>query len=196
MTTLQSYEAAVAFHGHSCPGLALGYRAAVAAMTRLDRDRAPDEEIVAIVENDSCAVDAIQVVTGCTFGKGNLIFRDIGKRVYTFCARESGASVRVVENYLPFSSPGFIELRSAASSSTASEAQKREFQALLRHSIDDILEAPEETVLAVRDARVPVPPRARLFKSLSCSRCGESVAEPRAVNTPLGPCCADCAGKA
>jgi formylmethanofuran dehydrogenase subunit E len=71
MTTLQSYEAAVVFHGHSCPGLALGYRAAVAAMTRLDRDRAPDEEIVAIVENDSCVVDAIQVVTGCTFGKGN-----------------------------------------------------------------------------------------------------------------------------
>ena len=47
------------------------------------------------MENDSCAVDAIQVVTGCTFGKGNLIFFDFGKQSYTFASRDSGEAVRV-----------------------------------------------------------------------------------------------------
>ena len=54
-----------------------------------------DENIVAIVENDSCAVDAIQVVTGCTFGKGNLVVNNIGKQVYSLAHRPAGEGVRV-----------------------------------------------------------------------------------------------------
>ena len=78
----------IQFHGHLCPGLALGYRVAKAALRELKTDRPHDEELVAVVENDSCAVDAIQFVTGCTFGKGNLVFRDHGKHVYTFFNRK------------------------------------------------------------------------------------------------------------
>jgi formylmethanofuran dehydrogenase subunit E len=47
-------EKAVAFHGHYCPGLEIGYRAAVIAMRELRFDRAEDEEIVAICETDAC----------------------------------------------------------------------------------------------------------------------------------------------
>ncbi|NLZ28705.1 MAG: formylmethanofuran dehydrogenase, partial [Firmicutes bacterium] len=78
------WEKAVAFHGHECIGLARGFRVAEAALKQLEADRDIDEEILAIVENDSCAVDAIQFITGCTLGKGNLIFHDHGKPVYTF----------------------------------------------------------------------------------------------------------------
>ncbi len=35
--------------------------------------RAVDEEIVAVVETDACFSDAVQVMTGCTFGKGDFI---------------------------------------------------------------------------------------------------------------------------
>ena len=56
------------FHGHWCPGLALGIRAAEWALNELGK--AGDEEIVALVETDMCGVDAIQFLTGCTFGKG------------------------------------------------------------------------------------------------------------------------------
>ncbi|NOZ25951.1 MAG: formylmethanofuran dehydrogenase, partial [Nitrospirae bacterium] len=72
-----TFEDAVRFHGHVCPGLALGYRVSDLVLRELG-PRSEDEELVAIVENNSCAVDAIQVMTGCTFGKGNLIFRDYG----------------------------------------------------------------------------------------------------------------------
>ena len=75
---------------------------AKAALRELKADRPRDEELVAIVENDSCAVDAIQFITGCTFGKGNLIFRDYGKHVYTFFNRRTGQGVRISEDYRGF----------------------------------------------------------------------------------------------
>ena len=75
-----NFDDAVKFHGHACPGLAIGYRVANLALKELG-GRARDEELVAIVENNSCAVDAIQLICGCTFGKGNLIFKDFGKQV-------------------------------------------------------------------------------------------------------------------
>ena len=91
---MKRFDDVVAFHGHACPGLALGYRVSQRALKEF-RNRAGDEELVAIVENNSCAIDAVQVMTGCTFGKGNLIFRDFGKQVYTFIRRPSGKGIRI-----------------------------------------------------------------------------------------------------
>ena len=39
---------AIQFHGHLCPGLALGYRVAKAALKELEADRPHDEELVAV----------------------------------------------------------------------------------------------------------------------------------------------------
>ncbi len=75
----------IAFHGHSCPGLAIGIRAAELALKEIGK--APDEETVAVVETDMCGVDAIQYLTGCTYGKGNLIHKDYGKNAFTFYRR-------------------------------------------------------------------------------------------------------------
>ena len=91
-----TYEEIVRFHGHECPGLAIGYRMAIAAIDGLKSIRSEDEELVAIVENDACGVDALQCVTGCTFGKGNLLFRDYGKQVYTIYSRSTRSGVRVL----------------------------------------------------------------------------------------------------
>ena len=90
------WEKAMEFHGHICIGLALGYRAAKAGLEGLEARRSPDEEIVVIAETDNCGLDAVQVVTGCTMGKGNLIYRDYGKNAYTFGCRNSGKAVRIL----------------------------------------------------------------------------------------------------
>src|SRR3972149_1440687 len=97
---MKSLDNVVEFHGHICPGLVLGYRVSMLALKNLG-NRSKDEEIVAIVENNSCAVDAVQVMTGCTFGKGNLIFKDYGKQVYTFIKRPSGKAVRISIYWTP-----------------------------------------------------------------------------------------------
>lgn len=61
----------ILFHGHLCPGLVYGYLVAKEATQIFGLSRAKDEEVVAICENDSCAVDAIQVLLGTSVGKGN-----------------------------------------------------------------------------------------------------------------------------
>ena len=127
-----SFEEVAAFHGHRCPGLAIGYRMAHAALKALRDVRAQDEEWVAIVENDACGVDAVQYLTGCTFGKGNLIFNDYGKSVYTFYHRASGQAVRI-----------------AAKPRPTSEQQTRE--ELMRW----LLSAPEGDVVTVQRASMP-----------------------------------------
>jgi len=45
--------------------------------------------------NDACGVDAVQVIFGCTFGKGNLIYRPRGKQAFSFFNRQNGQKLRV-----------------------------------------------------------------------------------------------------
>jgi formylmethanofuran dehydrogenase subunit E len=61
-----------------------------------------DEDLVTIVENDACGVDAIKLVAGCSVGKANLILQDFGgKQVYTFITRKSNRAIRLVQRQEP-----------------------------------------------------------------------------------------------
>lgn len=55
----EAFKGCAEFHGHVCPGLAIGFKAAEVLRARLGATRAPDEELVAIVETDACGADAI-----------------------------------------------------------------------------------------------------------------------------------------
>ena len=90
----KTLERVVDFHGHMCPGLAMGVQAAQIALREIGA-HAKDEEVVAVVETDMCGVDAIQFLTGCTFGKGNLVHCDWGKNVCSFYRRSDGRAVRI-----------------------------------------------------------------------------------------------------
>jgi len=91
----EDFKKCAAFHGHICPGLAIGYRSSKRGMAWLKENRAEDEEVVAIVETNACGADAVQVLTGCTFGKGNFFFKDYGKQALTLISRNSGDGIRV-----------------------------------------------------------------------------------------------------
>jgi len=93
MSREQNYAAVVAFHGHSCPGAALGLRVAEAAITRLGR-HGEDNELVAVTAVADCSADAIQLLTGCTLGRKNLRIEDTGIKAFTF-RRGDGAEVRI-----------------------------------------------------------------------------------------------------
>ena len=57
---MTDWERCVAFHGHECGGLTIGYQAARYAKELLELTFSDDEEVVCITENDACGVDAIQ----------------------------------------------------------------------------------------------------------------------------------------
>jgi formylmethanofuran dehydrogenase subunit E len=161
----------VQFHGHLCPGLALGYRVAKAALRELKADRPQDEELVAVVENDSCSVDAIQYITGCTFGKGNFIFRDYGKHVYTFFNRRTGQGVRISEDYRGFEDDSrFAEL---GKRQQAGEDVSRELQQLKMEKAAAILSAAEKDIMTITPAAALPPKEATIHASLRCALCNE-----------------------
>lgn len=166
-----TYEDIIQFHGHECPGLAIGYKMATAAMESLESVRAEDEELVAIVENDACGVDALQCVTGCTFGKGNLLFRDYGKQVYTIYCRSTRSGVRV-----HFHGKGIPE------------GLQEDRSALTKW----ILSASYGSILSVTPTSMPEPQPARIHKSIPCWFCGERAMESRIQQLQDKPACIPC----
>ena len=174
-----NFEDTIKFHGHACPGLALGYRVANLALKELGL-RARDEELVAIVENNSCAVDAIQFICGCTFGKGNLIFKDFGKQVYTFIRRPHSEAVRISVKWQPPSEDPETEAmwtrysdgdRSAEVIAVVQDRKARKMNA--------ILAADDAELFEIKRIQVELPESARIYKSITCAGCGEKVMEPR-----------------
>ncbi len=148
MNEKQLWERCVAFHGHKCGGLTIGYKAALLAIKEMGIVFSKDEEIVCICENDACGVDAIQVILGCTVGKGNLLFHMTGKSAYSFYDRKSGKSVRLLLKPAP---EGMAKADSFAY-----------YQGL----------APE-AMFEVMPVRIRLPEKAKLFDACVCQCCGE-----------------------
>jgi formylmethanofuran dehydrogenase subunit E len=141
-------------------------------MSALGATRSDDEELIAVVESDACGVDALQCVSGCTFGKGNLVFRDYGKHAYTLFSRVRQQGVRVV-----FHGKGI-------------PAELREDRPVFATRI---MAEPEAAILSV--TRIPYEElqTARVRRSVVCSKCGESVMDTRVHETGSGPICIPCA---
>jgi formylmethanofuran dehydrogenase subunit E len=184
----------IQFHGHLCPGLALGYRVAKAALRELKADRPHDEELVAVVENDSCSVDAIQFITGCTFGKGNLVFRDYGKHVYTFFNRRTGLGVRISEDYRGFEADSrYSELKKRQD---AGEDVSREQQMFRMEKAAAILKADDKEIMTITPAVSLPPEEAKIRGSLRCEMCGEKFMASRSREKNGKVVCIPCFEKA
>ena len=163
------WEKCVAFHGHECGGLTIGFKAALYAKKLLDLGFSEDEEIACVSENDACGVDAVQVVLGCTAGKGNLYFHLTGKHAFSFYDRASGRSVRLVLRPVP-------------------EGMTRE-QSFVYYT-----DTAGEELFDVKEPRLPLPEEAQIFGSCVCEECGENTAT-RWIRIKNGKkVCVDCWG--
>jgi formylmethanofuran dehydrogenase subunit E len=169
-----TYKNIIAFHGHSCPGVTIGYRMTKAALAFLSESRSADEELVAIVENNACGVDALQYLSGCTFGKGNLIFKDYGKHAYTLFDRKTKRGVRV-----------------CFKNRAVPEAMRKDRDQL----IDWLLSAPEEEIVSLQEVQIDEPEPARIMKNATCEVCGEGVMETRTRKIHGKLACIPCAEK-
>ena len=146
---MKTWQDCVALHGHECGGLTIGYKASLYAIELLKLDFSADEQVVCISENDACGVDAVQVMLGCSIGKGNLLFHMRGKQAFSFYNRKTGASVRLVLKPRP---EGMTKAESFA------YYQSRE----------------PKDMFDVKDATIQLPEKARLFDSYVCDSCGET----------------------
>jgi formylmethanofuran dehydrogenase subunit E len=143
----------IEFHGHNCPGLTIGLRISELAIQKLDILNSTSP--VCVTETDMCAVDAIQFLTGCSFGKGNLIHKDYGKSAFTFYDRNTQKGFRAVF--------------------------KNDFKRSEEYTdrIKQILSAELEDLFDICDVDVPPVRPARILKSIACDTCGEMTMESR-----------------
>ena len=167
------------FHGHSCPGLAIGIRAAEVALREVGRSS--DEEVVAVVENDNCAVDAIQFLLSCTYGKGNLIHLDYGKLAFTFYRRSDGKAIRVVGEPKIFGHQDdeFMTLRKTKMMRDLTGEEKERLNSATASRIKQIMEADLDELFEISPAQSPIPRKAQILESLICEACGERTMESR-----------------
>ena len=142
------WEKAVDFHGHECPGLTIGYRAALYAMELLELGFSKDEQVACIAENDACGVDAIQALLSCSVGKGNLLFHMTGKQAFSIYNRKTGKSVRLVLK--------------------PKQGMDRAQSFAYYHA------CPAEEMFDVKPAPLELPEHARMFDSYVCECCGET----------------------
>ena len=145
----RSWQRCAEFHGHVCEGLAIGYQAARYAAKLLGTGFSNDEELVCVAENDACGVDAIQVMMGCSIGKGNLLFHMRGKQAFSFYDRNSGKSFRLVLKDAPEG---------------------------VEDTMDHYLSSEPEDLFDMKEARA-LPKPAELFRSYRCACCGEKTGE-------------------
>ena len=148
MTQIRTWEDCAAFHGHVCGGLTIGYKAALYAIELLDLSFSDDEHVVCISENDACGVDAIQVILGCSIGKGNLLFHMRGKQAFSFYNRKTGKSARLVLKPKP-------------------EGMTRE------QSFEYYQGCEPCEMFDVKETTIRLPEQARIFDSYRCDSCGE-----------------------
>ena len=166
MDKIELWQKCVDFLGHVCGGLTIGYKAALYAMELLEVGFSEDEDIVCVAENDACGVDAIQVMLGCSIGKGNLLFKLRGKSAFNFYNRKTGKSIRLV----------FKE---------SSEDNKK-------FGKDEIMAMAPSNLFDVKEVTVKLPERARIFNSFKCECCGEKTADYFTRNQNGKTVCIDC----
>ena len=169
----------VNFHGHSCPGLALGIRAAEVSLAEFGRSS--DEDIVAVVETDMCGVDAVQFLTGCTFGKGNLIHLDYGKNAFTFCRRSDGKAIRIIARPEALSSQDdrLIALRKKMANEELTSEEQKLLKDAMAAKTKRIFETSLEQLFEITPVKTSIPRKARLMESVTCEACREATMESR-----------------
>ncbi|HYA03802.1 MAG TPA: FmdE family protein [Syntrophobacteria bacterium] len=181
------------FHGHMCPGLAMGIRAAEVALREIG-PHSQDEEVVAVVETDMCGVDAIQFLTGCTFGKGNLIHLDYGKSAFTFYRRSDGKAIRLAAR--PGGAgppdPEWQRLREKWGKGTLTPEEEQRLKVLHEARCNQILATPIEQLFEIKEPQATMPRPARIMDSVPCDECGELTMETRTRRSRGRTLCIPC----
>ncbi|MGC8659222.1 MAG: FmdE family protein [Desulfomonilaceae bacterium] len=188
----EDFDRCVKFHGHVCPGLAIGYAAVKASSNLLGFHRSEDEELVCIVENNSCSVDAVQTLLGCTFGKGNLIFRDWGKQVFTFYDRHTGKAVRASFRQPSSERETIHELRKKIDAGTATDEEKRKMKEFREEFTAALISRPAE-FFEVKEITLEPPEPAQIVETAPCGICGEQTMVSRMIKQGDSLVCKGCA---
>ena len=182
-------------HGHFCPGSALGVMAAVCGLTHPEMGFAPSdgmEGLMAVVETNSCFVDGVQMVSGCTIGNNCLVYRDLGRTAVTFAQRGKGRGIRVrvrpdFRSHIQRDVPEFFPLMEKVVRNRAGNAE--ETAAFKRKGVEAafaLIRVPPGEVLIAETVSPVLPDYAPITESVDCAGCGETIMATKVVTEGKG----------
>ena len=88
------WEKVTEYHGHKCPGIAMGFKMCEAAILEMDANPSEDE-VVCISENKTCPVDAVRFIFGCTEDNQKLEIRPSDDLAFSFFNKTNGEKLKV-----------------------------------------------------------------------------------------------------
>ncbi|MCK5916212.1 MAG: formylmethanofuran dehydrogenase [Deltaproteobacteria bacterium] len=193
--TNEQFTAAMAFHGHKCPAMPLGFRSAEAAMKTLGVKRAQDKELYVISETGKghaagCFLDGIMSATGCTYGKSNIEKLYYNKMAFTLIdvVGRKAVRVRLKDDFFGnmLNSP-FVKLRRDGVLPQDVPAEVAD------PLVEKVLQMPQEVFLEVGPVEeYEFPKAAGCFETVLCAKCGERVFADKVVKTDSGSICLAC----
>lgn len=162
----------VKVHGHLCAGQVLGVRMSLLGLREIgisDPKGKDRKSIIAFVEMDRCATDAVQSVTGCSLGHRTMKFLDYGKMAATFLNLKTGKAMRVIarEDSREKAKEHFPELENKYA------AQLEAYKVMS-----------DEELFGVMEVTINVAPQdmpGRPVRRVQCDSCGEHVQDMREV---------------
>ncbi len=172
-------DALFVVHGHRCPGVPLGIRGGLLALSKLGVDRAKNKELFCIVEVGPahamhCFADGVQFATACTFGKGNIKKINHGKLAFTLIDKKSNRAVRIAVK------PEFLTEKAFQGkffNLRKSGVEPQDISPdITEPAIKGVLDASDEVLFNVSDIFTPsVEISSGTFDWIKCQICGEVV---------------------
>lgn len=173
-------------HGHYCPGLSLGVLGATYAINKIREFTEGFENLLAIAEVNSCLVDAVQLITGCTIGNNSLIYRDIGKIAFSLVNR-NGKGVRLSiksdyrekqkERYPDFTK--YFDL--VIKKKSRDEENLLMFKKLAKEASFDLLKWDINEIFNIKEININIPEFAPIRESVFCIDCKEPVMKGKEI---------------
>ena len=187
------------FHGHKCPAMPNGLRVAEAAMNKLGVERTGDSYLHAIVELGknhcaTCFADGVQVITGCTFGKGNIERSHKGKWGLTLIDKRTNKAVRAYPK-----ASAMMQTKETSFFKDYREKGVPPTQVpdeVVQPLVEKVMNAPQEMIMKVSevfDYQWQEPKHT--YSSIVCESCGEMVIEKYTIKKNGKTICKDCADK-
>ncbi len=187
------------FHGHKCPAMPNGLRVGAAAMNALGVERTGDSALHAFLDLGdnhcaTCFADGVQVITGCTFGKGNISKTHKGKWALTLVDKKTNRAVRVTPKAEAMlankKTEFFTKYRMLGVPPTKVPDE------VVEPLVEKVMSAPDEMMMNISEVfTYEWPEEKHSFEGFVCEECGEMVVEKYGRVKGNKKVCIDCAAK-
>jgi formylmethanofuran dehydrogenase subunit E len=173
----------VDFHGHICPELALGSKFCEFVQNLLDENTLEGDSFSVLAENNTSALDAIQILLGVTVGNQRLMVMDYGKHNYTlnYLHKDTGWSFRM-KTVTYGDEAAFHRLEDKIITNNARLEDMISFQKLIDERVHRIFAlSPEELFVIEPTQCTQQKSQESTSRYTICARCGQQVLASRSI---------------